>query len=156
MAAVKTISAKEADKLSNFPNFHKSGSIAGMKKQYYGKDALLVKCGDYIYNVSSDPEIYNQGTASPKLATLKYHIDISLPAISDKTTYDGVEFHPCCIVEVKDDGEMIIEQCEESQADFWSVYLHMEQGGIECIADCDTKEAAVALTVLLETVMLSK
>jgi hypothetical protein len=65
MAAVKTIPAIEADKLSNFPNFHKSGSIAGMKKQYYGKDALLVKCGDYIYNVSSEPEIYRQGTASP-------------------------------------------------------------------------------------------
>ena len=34
--------------LSRFPNFHKSGSITGMKKLYYGKDALLVRCGDYI------------------------------------------------------------------------------------------------------------
>ena len=41
--------------LSRFPNFHKSGSITGMKKLYYGKDALLVRCGDYIYNVSSEP-----------------------------------------------------------------------------------------------------
>ena len=45
--------------LSRFPNFHKSGSITGMKKLYYGKDALLVRCGDYIYNVSSEPAIYH-------------------------------------------------------------------------------------------------
>ena len=31
--------------------FHKSGSISGMKKAYYGRDALLVRCGSYIYNV---------------------------------------------------------------------------------------------------------
>lgn len=41
-----------------FPNFHKSGSIAGMKKLYYGENALLVQCGSYIYNVSRRPEIY--------------------------------------------------------------------------------------------------
>lgn len=28
--------------ISRFPNFHRSGSIRGMKKLYYGKDALLV------------------------------------------------------------------------------------------------------------------
>ena len=48
--------------LSRFPNFHKSGSIRGMKKRYYGKDCLLVKCGNYIYNVSSEPQIYNQAS----------------------------------------------------------------------------------------------
>ena len=60
MAAVKTIpvSEKERLKLSDFPNFSKTGSIIGMKKKYYGKDALLVKCGAYIYNVSSQPDIY--------------------------------------------------------------------------------------------------
>lgn len=44
--------------ISSFPNFHKSGSISGMKKAYYGRNALLVRCGSYIYNVSSAPEIY--------------------------------------------------------------------------------------------------
>lgn len=44
--------------LSEYPNFHKSGSITGMKKLYYGKDALLVRKGDYIYNVTSNPDIY--------------------------------------------------------------------------------------------------
>lgn len=31
-----------------------------MKKLYYGEDALLVRCGAYIYNVSSEPNIYYQ------------------------------------------------------------------------------------------------
>lgn len=44
--------------LGNFPNFHASGSVSGMKKQYYGKDALLVRCGSYIYNVT--PEVYEE------------------------------------------------------------------------------------------------
>ena len=43
---------------SNFPNFAKSGSVSGMKKKFYGKDALLVQQGSFIYNVSSKPEIY--------------------------------------------------------------------------------------------------
>ena len=47
-----------SSKLSEFPNFHKSGSIIGMKNKYYGKGALLVKYGNYIYNVSSEPDIY--------------------------------------------------------------------------------------------------
>ncbi len=45
--------------LWRFPNFHYSGSITGMKNLYYGLDAKLVRCGDYIYNVSSQPYIYD-------------------------------------------------------------------------------------------------
>ena len=50
----KTLHSQEAKKvgISSFPNFHKSGSISGMKIAYY------VRCGSYIYNVSSAPEIY--------------------------------------------------------------------------------------------------
>lgn len=57
---VKTLSAKRGEDLniSEYPNFSKTGSINGMKRMYYGKSALLVKCGNYIYNVSSNPEIY--------------------------------------------------------------------------------------------------
>lgn len=48
---VKTVYIADKPKcnLSSFPNFHISGSIKGMKEKYYGKDALLVKCGSYIY-----------------------------------------------------------------------------------------------------------
>jgi hypothetical protein len=60
MARVKYISVKEHDKynLSDYPNFHASGSIAGMKKLYYGQDALLVRCGAFIYNVTSNSNVY--------------------------------------------------------------------------------------------------
>lgn len=56
----KTLYTREAEKvgISLFPNFHRTGNITGMKRLYYGKDALLVRCGSYIYNVSSEPEIY--------------------------------------------------------------------------------------------------
>lgn len=49
---------KERLRLSDYPNFSASGSIYGMKKRYYGMDALLVRCGSWIYNVSRTPEIY--------------------------------------------------------------------------------------------------
>lgn len=59
---VKSMSKSEGERLQidRFPNFHRSGSITGMKNKYYGKNALLVRCGSYIYNVSSEPEIYEQ------------------------------------------------------------------------------------------------
>jgi len=44
--------------LSSFPNFSVTGSVRGMKHYYYGEDALLVRCGSWIYNVTSKPEIY--------------------------------------------------------------------------------------------------
>ena len=44
--------------IGNFPNFHCSGSVAGMKKLYYGRGALLVRCGSWIYNVTAEPYIY--------------------------------------------------------------------------------------------------
>jgi hypothetical protein len=58
---VKKLSKENGEKLEidSFPNFHKSGSIIGMKKKFYGEKALLVRCGNFIYNVSSKPEIYN-------------------------------------------------------------------------------------------------
>ena len=54
---VRILENREID-LCEYPNFHKSGSVYGMKKQYYGKGALLVRDGDYIYNVTADPKIY--------------------------------------------------------------------------------------------------
>lgn len=57
---IKTLYKRDAAiaGIDNFPNFHISGSIAGMKKQFYGQNALLVRCGSWIYNVSSEPSIY--------------------------------------------------------------------------------------------------
>ena len=60
MARVKTLNKQDGAfvGIDNYPNFSASGSVKGMKNMYYGKDALLVKCGGYIYNVSASPEIY--------------------------------------------------------------------------------------------------
>ena len=56
----KTLYLKDKVKfnLSSHPNFSKTGSIKGMRDKYYGKDALLVICGAWIYNVTDSPEIY--------------------------------------------------------------------------------------------------
>jgi len=43
--------------LSQYPNFSVTGSIAGMKKLYYGEDALLVRSGSWIYHVPK--EVYD-------------------------------------------------------------------------------------------------
>lgn len=42
---------KKIYKLSQYPNFSATGSIKGMKEKYYGKDALLVRSGAFIYKV---------------------------------------------------------------------------------------------------------
>lgn len=57
---VKTLSRIDGDiiNIHRFPNFHKSGSVIGMKNLYYGLDSLLVRCGSYIYNVTSEPSIF--------------------------------------------------------------------------------------------------
>lgn len=57
---VKRITLREGAKcgIFNCPNFSATGSVKGMKEKYYGKDALLVKCGGFIYKVPS--YIYNQ------------------------------------------------------------------------------------------------
>ena len=57
---VKTMSVKheKAYELEDLPNFHRTGSILGMRK-VYGKNALLIRCGGYIYNAASKPELYH-------------------------------------------------------------------------------------------------
>lgn len=42
--------------IGQYPSFSCTGSIQGMKEKYYGKNALLVRCGSYIYHVP--PEVY--------------------------------------------------------------------------------------------------
>jgi len=48
-----------AEKLRQLANFSISGSIKGMKKLYYGKGALLVRCGAWIYNATQNPDLYH-------------------------------------------------------------------------------------------------
>ena len=74
---VRTLYVSDGKRLhiNNYPNFHKSGSIKGMKEKFYGKDALLVRCGEYIYNVSA--EIYYQAYWGKNMKELKASEEIS-------------------------------------------------------------------------------
>lgn len=59
---VKTLPASAYEKydLGRFPNFSANGNVMGMKNLYYGLDSKLVKCGGYIYNVTSEPSIWDE------------------------------------------------------------------------------------------------
>lgn len=56
----KDLTEEEQDRLTNCPNIHRTGSVLGMKKLYWGKDALCIRCGNYTYNVSSEPDFYEK------------------------------------------------------------------------------------------------
>ena len=53
MARVKYINRIQAAiyNLGKYPNFHVSGSVTGMRKRVYGKNALIVRHGSYYYVV---------------------------------------------------------------------------------------------------------
>ncbi|HEY1025326.1 MAG TPA: hypothetical protein VGE26_09200 [Sphingobacteriaceae bacterium] len=59
--------------------------------------------------------------------------------------FDAVEVHPVARIT---DNEF--EPCEESEADLFAVYIHLPEEGLQCIADCDTRETAEALKDLLD------
>lgn len=56
----KTVRIPQADhdryNLSEFPNAGPWPDVMGMKLKYWGKDALCVRCGNYVYKV--DKETY--------------------------------------------------------------------------------------------------
>lgn len=69
--------------------------------------------------------------------------------------FNALEIHPCREYE-KGTPTAFVEQCEPSEAEFWSVYVRYnpktnkeEFGGLECIADCDTEEEAKQLEKFL-------
>lgn len=56
---VRYLPVKYAGHCAGYPSFHRSGSVSGMRRKFYGRDALLVRCGQYVYNVSSQPALYD-------------------------------------------------------------------------------------------------
>jgi hypothetical protein len=44
--------------LGAFPNAGPHPSITGMRKLFWGEFALLVRQGNYLYNVTSRPDVY--------------------------------------------------------------------------------------------------
>lgn len=57
---VKRLSTDEGIRLrlGRFSSYHKNYSITGIRRLFCGPDALLVRCGDFIYNVTREPSIY--------------------------------------------------------------------------------------------------
>lgn len=66
--------------------------------------------------------------------------------------WDAVEVHPTMITE-----NGIVEQCEADEAGAWSVYLHLKQGGLTCIADCPNEALAkdLANVILLCSITIT-
>lgn len=62
---MKTITVKKEHyaklHLNHFGSAGPYPCISGMKEKYWGKDALCVRCGAYVYNV--DEETYNAAKA---------------------------------------------------------------------------------------------
>ncbi len=72
--------------------------------------------------------------------------------------YTGnVEVHP--VTEWPDEnGQLICETCDgnEAEASFWSVYLHLHWGGVECVADCPDEEIATFVAGALRAELRTK
>ena len=62
----------------------------------------------------------------------------------EKEVYDDVEIHPVC------EEKGVCSVCDEGDAHFWSVYLHVPKKGIRCIADLKTREHATQFADLIE------
>jgi hypothetical protein len=73
--------------------------------------------------------------------------------VRDPEEYDAVEVHPVAREVI--DGVECFEQCDRDFPDihYWSVYLHMKEGGISCIADCPTEEVANFIADAVEKVL---
>lgn len=57
---VKRLSTDEGIRLrlGRFSSYHKKNSITNIRRLFCGPGALLVRCGDFIYNVTREPSIY--------------------------------------------------------------------------------------------------
>ncbi len=60
------------------------------------------------------------------------------------TRFNGFEVHPCLEVSKDKHGQVNLEQCDENDPTItvWSVYGHLIEGGLECLADFDIKSRA--------------
>lgn len=56
--------------------------------------------------------------------------------------FDGLEIHPVRELTDETDGTRYCEQCTPQEAQFWSVYGHLREGGVLCLEDFETEAAA--------------
>jgi hypothetical protein len=64
--------------------------------------------------------------------------------------WNDIEIHP--VVLIFQDKKSFYESCDDNPelADFWSVYLRNEIGGLHCIADLPTEEDAKLFAELIQ------
>jgi hypothetical protein len=69
-----------------------------------------------------------------------------------KSKFDGFEVHPVKKVDGGDSPYDCFEQCEENDPELyaWAVYGHVVDKGLECIADCPSKEMSELVKAALE------
>lgn len=60
--------------------------------------------------------------------------------IAEISSFDGLEIHP--VREVREEAEAYCEQCEPHEAQFWSVYGHLKEGGVLCLEDFESEAQA--------------
>ena len=60
------------------------------------------------------------------------------------TRFNGFEIHPCRRVCEDQHGQVTLEQCDEDDPaiSVWSVYGHLREGGLECLADFENNSLA--------------
>lgn len=80
-------------------------------------------------------------------------INIDFHPNSELKQWDNIEIHPCKVY--KENDKEFWEQCEENEAQFYSVYIHLIDGGLQCIADFTTKELAERFARTLRTLTMS-
>lgn len=98
-----------------------------------------------MYSGATNPNrVYNQGKEKTMTDNpIKAAKAVTPCWIMEINRYDGLEIHP-----VRDtfrnrefpamdpiDRGTRCEPCEPDQAEFWSVYAHCKEGGIECLED---------------------
>ena len=93
--------------------------------------------------LATNMSIQQLGTYLPPADTLPSVMPIHM---YDRNEYDEVEVHPC----TKDENGNF-EQCEPNDPELamWSCYLHLKEGGIECVADFGNEKEADAYAQFL-------
>lgn len=60
----------------------------------------------------------------------------------DWSLFDAIEIGGCIDASESEDETLIVGGISPSEAQFFSVYGHLKEGGVECFTDCDTLELA--------------
>jgi hypothetical protein len=61
------------------------------------------------------------------------------------TDFDWFEVQPLMWIPEHDCLEPIVDDSEAHLVQFWTVYGHLHEGGVECITDCHTMKQAMAV-----------